>query len=476
MRKLILLSALILLAAPSAMAQDKPNVVLMVMDNLGWGEIGAYGGGILRGAPTPRLDTFAKEGMKLLNFNVEPQCTPSRSALMSGRHPIRSGTTKVVWGLPYGLVGWEVTMAELFSDAGYATGIYGKWHLGDQPGRWPTDQGFDEWYGIPNTTDESMYTSQPHFDPEVVEPPQIVQATRGKRPKDVKEYNLKTRRTIDRELTERAIDFIERHARAKKPFFAYVPYTQTHIPVLPHPDFAGKTGNGAQADMLAEMDFNVGQILDSIEQLGISDNTIVVWMSENGPEEAPSYFGTAGFWRGHYFTTLEGSLRTSFLIRWPGKIAPGSVTNEIVHITDLLPTFAGPAGYKVPADRVIDGVDQMALFTGKTEKSAREGFPVYNGDNMQSYKWRNFKIHYWDQQSMFDSPTKYNFPRVHDLLKDPKELYGLYGGHGEGATGTEQLTWVLPAITYQVLAFRQSLREDPPVPFPAPEPYAPPRR
>ena len=109
----------------------KPNVVLMVVDNLGWGEIGTYGGGILRGAATPRLDALADEGMKLLNFNVEPQCTPSRSALMSGRHPIRSGTTKVVWGLPYGLVGWEKTMAELFSDAGYATGIFGKWHIGD---------------------------------------------------------------------------------------------------------------------------------------------------------------------------------------------------------------------------------------------------------------------------------------------------------------------------------------------------------
>ena len=473
MKKASLLLSLLLLSG-SASAGQKPNVVLIVMDNLGWGEIGAYGGGILRGAATPRLDTLADEGMKLLNFNVEPQCTPSRSALMSGRHPIRSGTTKVVWGLPYGLVGWEVTMAELFKEAGYATGMFGKWHLGDQPGRWPTDQGFDEWYGIANTTDEAMYTSQPHFDPEVVESPQIVEARRGERPRDVKEYNLTTRRTMDRELTERTIDFMERSAQSNQPFFAYVPYTLTHLPVLPHPDFDGKTGNGAQADMLAEIDYNAGQILDTLDALTISDNTIVVWMSENGPEESPSYFGTAGYWRGHYFTTLEGSLRTSFLIRWPGHIKPQSVSNEIVHITDLLPTFAGVAGYEVPTDRKIDGVDQMALFTGKTLKSAREGFPAYNGGNMQSYKWRNFKVHYWNQQEMFDSPTKYNFPRIHDLLKDPKELFGLYGGHGSAATGTEQLTWVLPAVTYKVLEFQKSLREEPPVPFPAPEPYLPP--
>ncbi len=463
-------------ASMASQAADRPNVVLMVMDNLGWGEIGAYGGGILRGAETPRLDALANEGMKLLNFNVEPQCTPSRAALMSGRHPIRSGATRVVWGLPYGLVGWEQTMAEGFKEAGYSTSMYGKWHLGDQPGRWPTDQGFDEWYGVPNTTDEAMYTSQPHFDASVVEPPQIVSATAGKKPRDVKLYDLKTRRTIDRELTDKTVAYIKKHARSSKPFFTYLAYTQPHLPVLPHPDFAGKTGNGNQADMLAEMDHNVGRVLDAIEKAGIADNTIVVWMSENGPEEAPSYFGTAGPWRGHYFTTLEGSLRTPFLIRWPGKVKQGSVNNEIVHITDLFTTFANVAGYQVPGDRMIDGVDQTALFTGKSKESAREGFPAYNGPNMQSYKWRNFKIHYFDQQSMFDAPVRYNFPRVHDLLKDPKEIYGIYGGSNGSANGVERLTWVMPAVTYEVLKFQKSLLDEPPVPFPAPEPYTPPGR
>jgi arylsulfatase len=458
----------------SSYAADKPNVVLMVMDNLGWGEIGAYGGGELRGAATPRLDDLANQGMKLQNFNVEPQCTPSRSALMSGRYAIRSGTTKVVWGMPYGLVGWEVTMAELFSGAGYATGMYGKWHLGAQKGRWPTDQGFDEWYGIPNTTDEAMYTTQPYFDASVVKPPQIVKSTKGKEPVNVKEYNLETRRTIDRELNEHAIKFMENSVKAKKPFFAYIPYTQTHLPPLPHPDFAGKTGNGDWADVMSEFDFNAGQILDTLDRLKISDNTIVVWMSENGPEEAPSYTGTAGPWRGNYFTTLEGSLRTPFLIRWPGKIKPGSVNNEIVHITDLVPSFASVAGYKVPTDRMIDGVDQMPLFTSKTDKSAREGFPAYNGDRLQSYKWRQFKVHFWDQPSMFSAPAKLNFPQVHDLIKDPKELRGLYGGSGGFATGTEQLTWVLPAVTYEILKHKKSLAMEPPVPFPAPEPYTPP--
>ena len=460
-----------LFVTSAACAQERPNVVLMVTDNLGWGEIGTYGGGILRGAPTPRLDQLADEGLKLLNFNVEAQCTPSRSALMSGRHPIRSGTTKVVWGMPYGLVGWEITMAELFSDAGYATAMYGKWHLGEIKGRHPTDQGFDEWYGIPNTTDEAQYTSQPHFDPEVVEPPEIMESTRGQTPKAVKPYNLETRKTIDGELNERAIAFMERNVEAKKPFFAYIPYTQAHVPPTPHPDFEGRTGNGVWADMLAEMDYRAGQILDAIDDLGIRENTIVVWCSENGPEEGPSFFGTAGYWRGHYFTTLEGSLRAPFLIRWPGRIDAEAISDEIVHITDLLPTFSSVAGYKVPTDRMIDGVDQLAFLTGKTKKSAREGFPAYNGEDIQAYKWRNFKVRYFQQEHMFDPIVRLNFPRVYDLRRDPKELYGLYGGMGE--TGTENLTWVLPAVTKQILAHKKTLVQEPPITTGTPEPYSP---
>ena len=222
---------------------DKPNIVFMLMDNVGWGEIGVYGGGVLRGASTPRLDSLASEWLRLLNFNVEPQCTPSRSAFMTGRHPIRSGTTKVVWGMLYGLTQWERTIAEILSDAGYATAMFGKWHLGDIPGRLPIDQGFDEWYGIPNTTDESLYTSHPQHDPSVGHAPSIMEGRKGRRAKVVGEYDVPARRRIDAELTQRTIDFMRRQSSAGKPFFVFVPFTQAHIPTLPHPDFEGKTGH-----------------------------------------------------------------------------------------------------------------------------------------------------------------------------------------------------------------------------------------
>mgnify|MGYP000512814469 CR=1 FL=1 len=292
---------------------EKPNILMIMVDNLGYGELGVYGGGELKGAPTPRIDKLAEEGMRLTNFNVEPQCTPSRSALMTARHPIRSGTTKVVWGMLYGMVGWEKTMPELLSEQGYATGMFGKWHIGDTKGRFPTDQGFDEWYGIANTTDESQYSSQYQYDDKVGLKPFIQESKRGETPKAVKPYNLTERRKIDTELTRRTIDFMKRQTDVGKPFFVFVPLTQVHLPTIPHPDFVGKSGNGDFADSVMETDYHVGEMLDAVKKLGISDNTIVIFTSDNGPEEVGAYRGTSGFWRGNYFTALEGSLRTPLL-------------------------------------------------------------------------------------------------------------------------------------------------------------------
>ena len=464
----VLITLLVLVgSAVSSRAQETPNVVFMMVDNVGWGEIGCYGGGILRGTETPRLDKLASEGTRLLNFNVEPQCTPSRSALMTGRHPIRSGTTKVVWGMPYGMTRWEKTIAEQFSEAGYATGMFGKWHLGDTPGRLPIDQGFDEWYGIPNTTDEALYTSHPQFDPKVGHVPHIMEGVKGQKAKVVEEYTVATRRTIDGELTRRTIDFMKRQTRAKKPFFAFVPFTQAHLPTQPHPDFDKKTGNGHYADVLAEIDHRAGQILDAIDELGVRDNTIVVWTSDNGPEAIAGWHGTSGFWRGQYFTALEGSLRVSFLIRWPGKIPAGKVSNEIVHLVDILPTFSRVAGYKVPDDRIIDGVDQLDFFLGKQEKSNREGFPVYNGDELFAYKWRNWKIHFIELDSMLGSPKKLNMPRLHNLISDPKEEHNL--------VNIDQTTgWVLPVFGARVVEFQKSLKSEPPIKLGTPDPYVPP--
>src|SRR3990172_4642204 len=238
-----LASAVALITSTAAHAADKPNIVFILMDNLGYGEIGAYGGGILRGAATPRIDKLATEGTRLLNFNVEAQCTPSRSAILTGRHAIRSGTHSVPFpGQLDGLTQWEVTIAELLSGQGYATGHFGKWHLGSDQSRLPTSQGFDQWFGIPRTTDEALYTSSVGFKESGVEPEHVMEGRKGEKSRDIEVYDLEARRRIDAEITRRSIDFIKRSVRAGKPFYAYIPFTQVHIPVLPNRDFAGKPG------------------------------------------------------------------------------------------------------------------------------------------------------------------------------------------------------------------------------------------
>ncbi len=311
----------------SAQQAQKPNIVFMLADNLGYGELGVYGGGILRGAATPRIDALAAEGMRLLNFNVEAQCTPTRSALMTGRFSIRSGTYEVpIGGVPDGLTQWEITIAELLSAQGYATGMWGKWHLGSADDRLPTNQGFDEWYGIPRTYDEGMWPSfnetkstwpsvgdKQGWSAKVVAPEPIYEARKGEKPRVVANLNVDNRRTMEAEITSRAVQFIKRNASAGKPFYAYVPFSLVHMPTLPNLDFAGRTGNGDWADCLAELDYRTGQILDAIKQAGIEDNTLVVFASDNGPEATHPWQGDSGPWHGTYFTAMEGSLRAPFI-------------------------------------------------------------------------------------------------------------------------------------------------------------------
>lgn len=452
--------------AQEATAQ-RPNIVFVLMDNLGYGEVGVYGGGVTRGAPTPRIDKLASEGLRLTNFNVEAQCTPSRSAILTGRFSIRSGTHSVpIGGGEEGLTQWEVTLAETLSDAGYATGAFGKWHLGSDQARLPNAQGFDEWYGIPRTTDEAFWPAKPQVIAAGVELEPILEGKKGEGSKEVAVYDLDQRRLIDAEITRRTIDFMTRSVDAKRPFYAYVPYTLVHFPTLPNPKFAGSTGYGDFPDALAEMDANVGSLLDAVDTLNIRDNTVFVFTSDNGPEATRPWQGSSGPWRGYYFTHMEGSLRTPFIIRWPGEIPPGTVSNEIVHEVDTFTTFAKIAGAKVPSDRPIDGVDQSDFFVGKTDKSAREGFPIYVADRLEGVKWRNWKIVFYDEQrDWWTPPLKLGSPKSFELITDPKEEYP--------ATALRNSWHVGPAIKVMV-DFEKSLAEYPPIKAGTLDPYQPP--
>ncbi|MEM6604594.1 MAG: sulfatase-like hydrolase/transferase [Pseudomonadota bacterium] len=414
----------VLLLSALAQASDRPNIVLVLMDNFGYGEVGAFGGGVLRGAPTPSIDSLGRDGLKLTNFNVEAECTPSRASLMTGRYGIRTrlrpdAPPRGIW---YGLTAGEITLAEMLSDAGYATGIFGKWHLGDEPGRYPTDQGFDEWYGIPNSSDQAFWPDSDSFQKDAgVTFTRIVTGKRGEEPVAGAIYDLAKRRVIDREITDRAKAFIKRNADRETPFFAFLPFTQTHEPVEAHPDFKGRTGNGAFADVLTQTDAYVGELLELINDLGLVDDTVFIFTSDNGREGIKRSFGFTGPWRGSMFSPYEGSLRVPFLMRYPKAIPAGRVSNEIVHLVDLMPTLASMTGSELPQDRILDGKNQSPFFTGTTEKSARESIVIYLGNELFGAKWRNWKMLTKELAGSNYAIQTMAYPSIYNLLVDPKE-------------------------------------------------------
>ena len=296
-----------------------------------------------------------------------------------------------------------------------------------------------------------------------------MEARKGETPKNVKVYDLNERRMIDRELTEHAIDFMQRSVTAHNPFFAYIPYTQVHFPTLPEPAFQGKTGNGDFADVLVQMDDYAGRLLDSIDRMGVRDNTIFIFTSDNGPEMFEPYYGFSGPWRGTYFTAMEGSLRVPMLMRWPGHIPPGRVSNEIIHEMDLFPMLARIAGGKVPDDRIIDGVDQLDFLTGSQQRSNRDSVIIYVGNDLFGVKWRDWKMMMKTLSKGFGEPVSiFSTPLFFDLLIDPKEE------HPTDPRVVEDL-WARFPITKSLAEHLASLKKEPPIPPGTPDPYVPPK-
>ena len=472
----ILVFSLLSVCTHSLQAKQ-PNILLIFLDNFGWGEPGFNGGGIIRGAATPNMDSIARDGLRLTNFNVEVQCTPSRSALMTGRYAIRSGNGTVPMGEGvYGLVQWEITMAEMLSDAGYATGMFGKWHLGRTEGRFPTDQGFDTWYGVPNSTDESVYGSLADFNKSGLSESFVMEATKGAKPKKVRPYRLDYRPLIDRDLTDRAKSFMQTQVEKQQPFFVYLPYTATHFPTMPHPDFSGKSGKGVWGDLLMQIDSYIGELLEQVDSLGIKDNTLIIFTADNGPEALEAagtsltvetaVHGSAGPWAGTLFTGFEGGLRVPFAMRWPEKIAAGRSSDSIVHAMDLFPTIAKLAGGKVPDDRPMDGIDVSPFLLGDQKNSGRDGFVVYMGNEVFGVKWKDWKIHL-KQQDAWNTPLReYTMPRVFNLINDPKEQDNVLFPH----------TWVLKAGLPLLEEHMKSLKQFPPIKAGTPDPYSPPSK
>lgn len=444
----------------------QPNILFYFVDNLGYGELGCYGGGILRGADTERIDQFAKEGLQLLNFAPEAQCTPSRSALMTGRYSIRSGNHSVPFGRDYGLVAWERTMGDILSEAGYATSILGKWHIGGTEGRWPIDHGFDEMYGPPASYLDAMWEEDPWYDPKRDGVSYFLEGQKGdKIPTEVKRLTVQTKRNAGREYVNRAKDFMQRATDDGKPFFLHFNHPLMHTPTVPGDEYRGSSGNGDWADCLLELDGHFGELLDYLDDLCIADNTIVVFFGDNGPQDQLLHRGTAGYWEGSFFGGSEGALRTPFLIRYPGCVPKRGVSNEIVHIVDVFPTILQWAGCAVPCDREIDGLDQRAFFEGKCEESARDGFIFWNGLTLYGVKWKHFKLLLRSNKYFFDAQEEYAVGRVINLLVDPKEREPINHRYFH--------SWVQQHTGGILLEFEESLKREPLIPMGAPLEYDP---
>ena len=438
---------LLLAVAGSVHAQSKPNVVILLGDNVGYGDIGAYGAGETRGMPTPRIDSIAASGLRLTQYLVEPACTPSRAALMSGRYSQRLGLSSVIiGGTPNTLQASEVTLGELFKAAGYATGITGKWHLGAAEQSWPTRQGFDEYkVGVFETTDGTLYreamqrSGMPAAAIDATEP-WIWDSDASGVMKKTRPYSLDYRAQVEGDIANYAVDFIGRKSKGDQPFFLYVGFTNTHYPIRTAPEFVGKSRIGPYGDAIMELDHRTGQVLDAIKAAGVEDNTIVIWISDNGaaPTQgtAETRAGSNGPWRGELGDALEGSIRTVGMIKWPGKIAPRA-SNEMVSVHDWFPTLAAIIGGKVPTDRPIDGHDQSAFILGKQPKSNRDSLLSFIGEEVAAVRWREFRLYPKEFVPSRGNPAMMGlasartdgtgFPAVFNIEADPREEVNILG-------------------------------------------------
>jgi arylsulfatase A len=411
-----LLAALLCLLPPAARAQPAqrpPNIVIILADDLGYGDLGVYGNHEIL---TPRLDTMAAEGVRLTEFySVAPTCTPARAALLTGRYPKRSGLTRVLvpkekWGLPAS----EITLADALQQRGYTTACIGKWHLGGRRPYRPRKHGFDSFYGVLYSNDMSLLPllKWPRLelwrDDEVVESPARVEM-------------------LTRRYTEEAVSFIGRNR--EHPFFLYLPHTMPHTPVKPSAAFRGTSHHGPYGDVVEEIDWSTGEVLDALRRYQVDDNTLLIFTSDNGPWVVGSNKkqikgGSAGPLRGAKSTTWEGGVRVPFLARWPGHLPAGAVRGGIATLMDLFTTTIELAGGKVPDDRVIDGRNILPMLEGKQD-SPHDSFYYYFHGQVFAVRSGDWKLHLRKREVQKNGRPRDPRPC------DPPELYNLAADLGE---------------------------------------------
>ncbi len=394
-----------LYAAP----QPHPNIVFILCDDLGYGDLGCYGSNI----KTPNLDRFASEGVRFTNFDsADPVCSPSRAALLTGRYPTRVNVPRVFFPQDKeGLALDEVTLANVAKEQGYKTACFGKWHLGRPEQYLPTSRGFDHYFGIPYSND--MTPRVLLEDTKVVEEPATLE-------------------TLTQRYTAHAVNFIRESAGS--PFFLYLPHTFPHIPLAASDRFRGKSAEGLYGDVVEELDWSVGQVLEELKRNGLERNTLVMFTSDNGPW----YQGSPGKLRGRKATTYEGGVREPFIARWPGRIPAGEVSNAVTSMLDIFPTVTRLIGGKLP-QKPLDGIDIWPILTCEKPSIEREALLYFDNWDLQCARWNNWKLHVARHNSgAYSAPPvggRHSYilpqPELYNLQVDPQESYDVAPEHPE---------------------------------------------
>jgi len=426
MKKPLLLIALTLVCGVFNIHAAPPNFVIVFTDDQGYGDLGCYGSRTIR---TPRIDKLAAEGMRFTSFYAQIVCGPSRSALLTGRYPVRSGG----WSMPAS----EITLAELLQKAGYKTACIGKWDVSNRRPileRMPNAKGFDYYWGTLGANDNGRVV--------------------------LYENNEKLRRTEDmsiltRTYTDKAIRFLKDNK--DKPFLLYLAHTMVHSIIGASPEFKGKSKDGLYGDAVEELDLNTGRLLDALDELGLQDNTLVIFASDNGPwnnfQEALRprnngniAWGSSGPLREGKGSTYEGGLRVPCIVRWPGHVPVGRVSEAIFCTLDFLPTFGKLAGFQPPTDRIIDGVDQTDLLLGKSNAGARDYYHYFCQNELHAVRKGPWKLFLPDRKKFYGY--------VKDKGSNEIELYHLQTDIGESKNVAKDH----PDVVKDLLKFAKSFQ------------------